>query len=585
MRQTSGLIAASLLVVSFLVSAGAASARTLIRLSADHLAFYYDRFLIEADGHVRVTTSDGTTITGDAFSMDLKLNRFLVASHVHLRSPGGAIDGAAIADFLDFNRVYFVPVISKPDRWTYLNGDYKTPLKGREMPGDVFYFPDVSASTVSLTAKTATIGAKSFVRFAGVTTSTFHAQAPLPSFYVYFGTNQDLAVNSLSGANFDITWNAFGNDNAITAVHARYDTANKEYLSLEQHFAGAHEYAAISVNPGTEQQHYWNMVAADHMGSRFQLNTFSQFYVDQRFFRQPSAASLVNYVTATQAFKQSYLQAAATFVNYNLANGPAILNHPTGLQLTASTFSHRIAKTPFYEQLRYSFGFNHDSYGSALQTYGGTTYTTIWNHALGYTFYLPSFKFGNRDNAYKTYYFNGSIDAQRLWYSVPHHINSTNANVSISRQFSRDFNTYVSYAVGNTSDIYNHGGYSPCNPGPPTNPNPNCPLSFTAFRGASTARIATLGMNYSANPNLYVGLTLQHRDDFPIAVPGLFALPPINNIGQFAYSNYLGSPPNSIAAEVRARLLPHLVIDVQRTYFFNYGTLRWSPQFVVQFSQ
>ena len=38
------------------------------------------------------------TISGDAFSMDLRLNRFVIASHVHLRSHAGNIDGAAIAD-------------------------------------------------------------------------------------------------------------------------------------------------------------------------------------------------------------------------------------------------------------------------------------------------------------------------------------------------------------------------------------------------------------------------------------------------------------------------------------------------------
>ena len=117
---------------------------TVVRLRADHIEFYYDRYLIEADGHVQVQTSNGMTISGDTFSMDLQLNRFLVASHVHLRSRGGNLDGAAIADFLDFNRIYFVPVISKPDRWTYENGDFTDPLKGRQMPGDVFYFPDVS---------------------------------------------------------------------------------------------------------------------------------------------------------------------------------------------------------------------------------------------------------------------------------------------------------------------------------------------------------------------------------------------------------------------------------------------------------
>ena len=78
----------------------------MIRLSADHIAFYYDRFLIEADGNVRIQTSDGFSARGDAFSMDLKLNRFLVAGHVTLSVRNEHVSGAAISDFLDFSRIY-----------------------------------------------------------------------------------------------------------------------------------------------------------------------------------------------------------------------------------------------------------------------------------------------------------------------------------------------------------------------------------------------------------------------------------------------------------------------------------------------
>ena len=129
-----------------------AEAQTLLHLHADRIAFYYDRFLVEADGHVRIQTSDGTTITGDTFTMDLKLNRFMIAGHVTLRDATGNLSGAALADFISFKRVYFIPVTSAPDRWTYLNGDYSHPAKGRIMPGDTFAFPDLAHSDVSLTA-------------------------------------------------------------------------------------------------------------------------------------------------------------------------------------------------------------------------------------------------------------------------------------------------------------------------------------------------------------------------------------------------------------------------------------------------
>src|ERR1700729_3901324 len=106
----------------------AAPPHTILYLKATRLDFYYNRFLIEGDGNVRLRTSDGFTVTGDAFSMDLKLNRFLVAGHVTLQYGNQRVSGAAISDFLDFNRIYFVPVTSEPDRWTFLNGDLTHPV-------------------------------------------------------------------------------------------------------------------------------------------------------------------------------------------------------------------------------------------------------------------------------------------------------------------------------------------------------------------------------------------------------------------------------------------------------------------------
>jgi hypothetical protein len=587
LRPHAALVALLVALVLGLASSAAAGAETLINVRADHLVFYWDRYLLEGDGHVRVTTSDGMTITGDDFSMDLKLDRFLVAGDVHLRSPGGNLDGAAISDFLAFKRVYFVPVLSEPDRWTYLNNDFKTPLKGREMPGDTFYFPNLTGAKPDIKARSATIGEKSFIRFRRVTSYIFNAGIPLPSFYIYFGIDQDLAQNSLSGANLDATWNVAGNNNYISALHARYDPANGPYLSFEQHFVSKNAYAVFSDNPATKQRHFWNLVTGERLGSRFQIHTFSQLYEDQKWLKQPYASSSVNYIFATQAFRQSSLSATAILTNFMLVPGQdSIVDHPTQLQLTASTFTHRIGKTPFYESFNYGIGFNHDSntiglpYGNPLQNYGGYVYTTIWNHSYGYTLYLPGLKFGNLDYSYKTYYFNASMNYNRTWYSVPHNVSSTFTTASVSRQFSRQVNAYVSYSVNNTGDFYNHGGYSPFLPF-----NNPAFSSFLAFRGVATLRTATLGVTYSTNPNFLTTLTFDHHDDFPISVPGLFAQSPLNNIGQPIYTNYLGQPPNDISADVRARILPHLVVDVSRTYYFHFGTLGWSPQFVVQFSQ
>jgi hypothetical protein len=556
----------------------------VLHLRADHIAFYYDRYLIEADGHVQIQASNGMTISGDAFSMDLRLNRFLVASHLQLRSRGGNLDGAAIADFVDFDRIYFVPVITKPDRWTYENNDFGHPLKGRLMPGDVFYFPDVSGTAPSLSATSATIKSRQFVRFAGVHAYFLHQGLPLPSYYVYFGVGQNLAQNSLSGANVDATWNATGNANSITAVHLRYDAFNQLYLGFEQHLAGnaQHEYAVFSINPLTKDDKYWNLVTGERIGSKFEISTFTQLYTYQNLlFSEPSASAQTTYVTMTQAFNRSYMQLYFNQTNYNMLGPktPASLNHPNTGQLTANSYNTQIFKTPLYFQTQFGLGFNHDAYG--LQEYGGVLYTTIWNQFAGFVVSLPNVKIGDRNKPYDLYYLNASENSQRMWMTVPHHINSQTTSASLSRQFSRFVNSYLAYNVQNTSDLYLQGGYASSAPLLPDG-TPYTP--FESFRGAATLRTAALGTTYSASPNLVTTVTFVHHQDFPAAFPGLFSPPPTNAIGQYTYTNYLGQPPWQLTGEVRTRIAPHLVLDVQRTYFFHFGNQIWSPTFVVQLS-
>ena len=556
---------------------------TILQLHADHITFYYDRYLIEADGHVQIKASNGMTITGDAFSMDLRLNRFLVASHLHLRSRGGNLDGAAIADFMDFDRIYFVPVITKPDRWTYEHDDFNDPLKGRQMPGDVFYFPDVSGTAASLSANSATIKSRQFVRFEGVHAYFLHQGLPLPSYYVYFGVGQNLAQNSLSGANVDATWNATGNANSITAWHLRYDAFNHGYVGFEQHLGGndPHEYAVFSINPLTKDDKYWNLVTGEHIGSKFEVSTFTQLYTYQNGFSEPSASAQTTYVTLTQALNRSYLQAYFNQTNYNML-GPhdaASPNHPNSLSLSANSYNDQIFKTPFYFQTSFGLGFNHDAYG--LQNYGGVLYTTIWNQVVGFTVSMPNIKIGDRNKPYDLYYLNAVENSQRTWNTVPHHINSQNTSLSLSRQFSRFVNSYLAYNVQNTSDLYLQGGYASSAPLLPDG-TPYTP--FESFRGAATLRTAALGTTYSASPNLVTTVTFVHHQDFPAAFPGLFSPPPTNAIGQYTYTNYLGQPPWQLTTEVRTRIAPHLVLDVQRTYFFHFGNQIWSPTFVVQLS-
>ena len=332
----------------------AAPRTTLLYLNATRLDFFYNRFLIEGDGKVSLRTSDGFTVTGDAFTMDLKLNRFMVAGHVTLHDSTGTVSGAAISDFLDFRRIYFVPITSEPDRWTFLDGDLAHPVKGRVMPGDAFYFP-VVGDHPSITATSAVIGTKTYVRFINAHTYFVGAGVPLGSYVVNFSPNQYFAQNTLSGASVDLTWNLAGNTNSLSAVHLRYDPTYKTYLSVEQHLVGDHEYAIFSVNPATRAEKWWNLALYEKLGSRFQIQSFTQYYSQQFWLQIPRAAQQTTYIGATYALPHSYITATSQLTNYNVL-GPGSLEvakpiggslaHPSQLQVTATSFQNRSRAYP-----------------------------------------------------------------------------------------------------------------------------------------------------------------------------------------------------------------------------------------------
>ncbi|HEY8313227.1 MAG TPA: hypothetical protein VIG51_03555 [Candidatus Baltobacteraceae bacterium] len=590
-----------------------ARAQTIVHLAAQHLAFYYDRFLIEGDGGVRVTLGNGVSIRGDAFSMDLKLNRFLVAGHVHVDSPSGSQDGAAIADFLDFDRAYFVPILGQaalrqaqgdgglrqaqgdvPDRWTFVGSDFAHPIKGRVMPGDTFYFPDVSGERAFLTTGMATIGARSFVRFGASRVDIAGVYAPLPSYYINFSTDPHLGANSLAGANFDGTYQFAGNANAISALHLRYDTVNKAYLGFEQHVSGSKAYAVFSVNPFTRPSKFWNLRLSDQPSDTFQIQSFSQLHTFQSGLSQPLEAQHVTNVLATQALHRSFLQLGYQFVNdsllaptpknyYGDLNHVFVPNHPSNATLGITGFDTKIKGTPLIFRPRFGFGFAHDAYG--LQIVGKTLYTTIWNHYAGLTVYTPAVRLNHPARAFQSVFLNAIVDKQRTWNSAPHFVDSTNTTLSLSRQLDpfSHLTSYLQYNILNTRDVYSKD-QAAVYPSIPIGTSPGL-QQFEQFAGAATLRTLSLGVLYTNRADFSASLVAEKHTDFPAPVPGLFPLPPTNVLGQYQYSAYFGKPPYDLTADVRFRLDPHTAIDIARTYYFNYPGLRWSPQFIIQVTQ
>jgi len=72
------------------------------------------------------------------------------------------------------------------------------------------------------------------------------------------------------------------------------------------------------------------------------------------------------------------------------------------------------------------------------------------------------------------------------------------------------------------------------------------------------------------------------HNDFPAPIPGYLTFTPRNQINNSLIPNGFGEPPYDITGDLRLRISPHTVLDIQRSYYFNFGNMGWSPQFALQ---
>src|ERR1700736_979981 len=102
----------------------AAAPTTSLDVTATSVDFFSNRYVVTADGDVRVRLSDGTVVAGQTFTMDLKLNRFLVAGDVHVDGAAIHAAGAAFAGYPDLDRSYFLSAGGVPARTTFTGLDW-----------------------------------------------------------------------------------------------------------------------------------------------------------------------------------------------------------------------------------------------------------------------------------------------------------------------------------------------------------------------------------------------------------------------------------------------------------------------------
>jgi hypothetical protein len=591
------LVMLGLIATLALGSARAAAADVAVdglSLNAKAVTFYADRYVIVGDEDVEVKLSDGTRITGDTFQMDLRLNRFIVAGGVRVTFGGQTgeqtIEGAAFSEFLDFHRTYFVPITTEPDRWTFVDGDFAHPLLGREMPGDVFFLPDMSDEHAFIRSKRALIVPRQSVQFTPASVDTGIGWAPTPNWFLNFSNNPNFAQNSLAGANVDVPYPLAGSSHSLTAAHLRYDSIDKLFGSIEQHFVTDRSYAVASINPVTRPEKQYNLIAYDRTSPNTGVQLFLQENAFQHGFSQPLAAAGYAHLQVTQALRASYLQFNGNAYYNSLLADPAPLTyygdsshgwspeHPVDASLLWQGYDHRVNGLPLSFRLRSGFGIAHNSF-TPLLTLGGTSYPTVWQHSAGGSLYSSPLRL-NRDKLSRDTLLNVSFDAQRQWFSSPHYLDTMTSAATVSKAFDRHVSAYVGFTVTQISDHY---GAQQLEVYPPT--IPSSPVTgetfpgYAAFQGFGTTRSFVTSLIFTPSAKIGGSLIYRSNSDFPVPIPES-AYPP--GPGYNVLPSPYGAAPQLLTANLRVRITPTIQFDITRAYAFGWGNWHLTPQWGFQ---
>lgn len=581
-----------LLIIAFAASllAGAtafasASPPTSLDVAGRSVDFYYNRFIVTADGDVRVRLPDGTTVSGETFAMDLKLNRYLIAGNVHLEGPGVHEVGAAFAGYPDLDRSYFLPASGSPERWTYYGTDWSDRHIGREQPGDAFNIPDLTGERAYIRADGARVTPRTNILFDQARVYTAGVYLPTPRYVVTFSANPHYFENAFSGARADVALPFNGSAHSLSALHLRNDAINGTYLALDQHFVWPNDWIVASIDPLTQEQRQYNVIGYKRFSPAFETRLFVQESAAQPgIINRPINAAAFSQLQINAGLRHSGMSLSAdNYWQYLLGYAappddtqltasfdPRWRNHPNDLLLSWTGFENRVApKIPLLFRLRSAIGTARDIYGEGGYPNEQPGPPQQWYHFAGGTLYTVPVQIPGG------YSFTASYDRQRTWFSLPHQIDLTESRATLARTFRlQHVNTFVSYDVRNTGDYWGSAQLAAYPPGTINCGGSDvCVTSFgnfagqNAFRGFATSRGLTGAMIYTPTPFFALNLTMSSYRDFPAPVPGVY-----------------GQPPLQFRANMRVRVSRQILLDVSRAYYFNFANERWTPSFDFQVS-
>ncbi|MDB5073786.1 MAG: hypothetical protein JWM87_4897 [Candidatus Eremiobacteraeota bacterium] len=575
------LLALAAALFGSVVSVASATPPASLDVTAGAVDFYYNRFIVTADGGVKVRLSDGTVVTGQTFTMDLKLNRYLIAGDVHLDGPTIHAAGAAFAGYPDLDRSYFLPAAGTPNRTTFTGLDWTHPDTQREQPGDAYYFPDLTGERAYIKAVGARIVPRTNVLFNTPRVYTAGVYVPLPRYVVTFGSNSHFYENAFPGARADIGLPFNGSAHSLSALHVRNDAFNGTYLAFDQHFVWAQDWIAFGVDPLTQGERQYNLIAYKRWSPKFESRLFLQESAGQPgIFTRPDNAAGFGQLQLSAGLRGSNL--TYTQDNYyqyllGIPKGLTDLNtptftfdprwkeHPTDGLLTFTGGQTTLVRgtTPLYIRPRAGVGYAHDIYGEGGYPNEQPGPPTLWYHYAGGSLYTPPVKLPAGLSL------TGLYDRQRTWFSLPHHVDLGDLRFTVAgAREQQHLRYFLAYEVKTTQDYWGSQQLAAYTPYPDTVTTQFGTFSGqAAFRGLATSRGYNASLVYTPTQSFELNLLLSRYYDTPAPVPGLY-----------------GQPPWQLVADVRVRLSRQVLLDLTRSYYFNFANERWTPQFGIQFS-
>ena len=531
-----------------------------IVVTAARVAYYSDLAIVAARGGASVALPDGTAVRGDVFIMDLRQQRLVVAGHVTLTTAGGTYPGAALADFLAYGRVYFIPLEPAADRWTFLDGDYAHPLVGRDMPGDAFFLTSTSGHRAYVVGKRAVIDPNAYARFepAIVDVLDVAPTPPLPAFVQNFSSDPSFGQNSLPGATLDAPYAFYGTPHSLDAFHLRYDQSLpvKTYGAYEHHSVfGDQGYAVFSLVPATQPRKQWNLLAYDPLGASAALSLEAQLFTTQSGFAQPSSASGYVDLRLVRALRQSSVRLDATQAYGTLlAQGPP--DHPSIVGLDWTSFDEGIGKSGVDLRLTSGAAAVHDVFGVA-----GTGKADVTSEHVGAIVATPVYEGPLRIG------FDATAGAQRTWLDFPNRIDTTTFAASAAKPLAPSVYATFTWSIGtldarSTTQVVVSPNVTTGLVSTLFSPNGLPVFGVPSVYPRTTSRAYALAGSWQPSPDFQFGATLQKTSYSPVQLPA----------------------PLELAATIRARVTRSLFLSVGRSYSFNFEGERWSPQFVIQVS-